>query len=144
VDLGGAGYTLWQHETGKNQVVGAVEEPIPSHFETNEISMLSAQEPQDSTLRVGAVEPDFVQTGDLTMTVKGRVNARSVVVESDPVTITEQQPPDTGVPAAEQLARVKQARRLMSFRFESNEPDGDYEMGRTVAHVDPADKRTSQ
>jgi hypothetical protein len=144
VRLGGSGYTLWQQETGKNSVEGAITEPIPSHFETAEISMVSAEEPEDQSIGVSVLEPDFVQTGALALTVKGRANARAAQITHDPITITEQQPLPAGVNAENQLARTKFAHRLMSFKFESNEPDGDYEMGHVVAHVEPADGRKTQ
>lgn len=143
VELGGSGYTLWQHETGVNEV-GATTEPIPSHFETAEISMVSAEEPQDQSLSVSILEPDFVQAGDLTLTVKGRANARARQITHDPIPITEQESIEVGVDAENQLARTKFSHRLMSFKFESNTPDGDYEMGHVVAHVQPADGRKTQ
>lgn len=143
-ELGGGGYSLWQHETGVNQVA-AVTEPIRSYFETAELSMVSAEEnPQDQSLSISVLEPDFVQVGDLTLTVKGRANARAAQITHDPITISEQQPLATGVDAENQLARTKFAHRLMSFRFESNTPDGNYEMGHLIGHVEPADGRKTQ
>lgn len=144
VDLGGTGYTLWQHETGVNEV-GAVTEPIRSYFETAEISMISADEdPQDKSLSIQVIEPDFVQAEAMTLTVKGRANARAKQIVHDPITITEQAALATGVPASEQEANSKFAHRLMSFKFESNEIDGNYEMGHIVGHIEPADGRRTQ
>jgi hypothetical protein len=143
VELGGAGYTLWQHETGKNQV-GITTEPIPSHFETAEVSLISGEQPEDATLSMMEIEPDFVQTGDLTMTVRGRANARAAVQDEDPVIITEQEEPPLGVDAQNQIARVKTAKRILSVKFESNEIDGDYQMGKVLAHVDKSGGRNTQ
>jgi hypothetical protein len=143
VKLGGAGYSLWQHETGTDEV-GAATEPIPSHFETAEFSLISGDKPEDATLSMVEIEPDFVQTGDLVMTVKGRANARAAVQTDDPVTITEQQEPPDGVTAKDQIARVKTAKRILSLKFESNEPGGDYQMGKILAHVDKAGGRNTQ
>jgi hypothetical protein len=142
--LGGTGYRLWQHETGVNDVVGSTIEPIPSHFETAEISLLTGDQAEDSGLRVAEIEPDFVQTGNLTLTVKGRANARAAVIEDDPVTITEQQIPPAGVDADNQIVRVKTTKRLLTFRIESNEVDGDYQVGQSLAHIDKADSRITQ
>lgn len=144
VDLGGSGYTLWQHETGLNEV-GAATEPIQSFFETGEISMVSAEEdPQNKTLSIQQVEPDFVQAEELTLTVKGRANARAKQIMHDPVPISEQAPLNVGVDAENQLARVKWTHRLMSFKFESNTPDGNYEMGHVVGHVEQGGERQTQ
>lgn len=143
-EAGGAGYTLWQHETGRNKVVGASVEPIQSFFETAEMSLISSDKPEDSELRVGILEPDFVQSGDLEITLNGRANARAALQSTDPVTVTEQQESPAGVPAEEQAARFKRAFRLMSFKVESNEPDGDYQMGQVVAHINKAGQRSTQ
>jgi hypothetical protein len=144
VEASGTGYTLWQHETGVNQVA-ATTEPIPSYFETAELSMISAeQDPRDQSLSIQVIEPDFVQAGDLTLTVKGRANARAKQITHDPITITEQAALAVGVDAENQIARTKFAHRLMSFKFESNEPDGNFEMGHLVGHVEPADGRKTQ
>jgi len=143
VEAGGSGYNLWQHETGMNQVAGTTE-PVVSYFETAEVSLLSSDKPEDSTLRVAQIESDFVQSGDLTLTVKGRANARAPVIASDPVTITPQLEPPAGVDAEDQVVRVKTIRRLMSFKVESNTVDGDYQMGRIMAHVDKAGERNTQ
>lgn len=137
---GTIGYSLWQHETGvdedDNGVIGAVQ----SYFETAEMSFVTAdEEPVDASMRVARVEPDFVQAGSLQMTVRGRANARTSVVTSEVKTITE-----VAADAAEQTVPLKEVRRLMSFRFESNEAGGDYEMGETLAHVGPADGRITQ
>jgi hypothetical protein len=143
VDLGTVGYTLWQHETGVN-AIGASTEPIPSYFETNEISMLSADEPEDGTLGISTIEPDFVQAQSLILTVKGRANARAPQIVHAPITITEQEPVAVGVEAERQLAQTKFTHRLMSFKFESNDIDGNYEMGRVIGHIQPAGGRKTQ
>ena len=143
VKLGGAGYTLWQHETGMDEV-GATTEPIPSHFETAEVSLISTEKPENATLSVTEIEPDFIQSGDLTMTVRGRANARAAVQDDDPITVTEQQEPPAGVNAQNQTARVKTTKRIISVKFESNTPGGDYQMGKVLAHVDKAGGRNTQ
>lgn len=145
VDEGGAGFTLWEHESGKDQIAPAGTEPIQSYFETSEFSLIAnPDQPEDIALRIAEMEPDFVQVGDLTATLRGRANARAKIIDSDSQTITEQQPPAVGVAATEQLAYFKNAFRLVSFRFESNTPAGDYQLGQTIAHVEKADGRKTQ
>lgn len=146
VDIGGAGYVLWEHESGKNQVVGSSVEPIQSYFETAEFSLPgNSEQPEDIGLSIGMIEPDFVQVGDLTATLRGRANARAKIIETDPPqTITEQQSPEVGVAATEQVAYFKNAFRLVSFKIQSNTPDGDYQLGQMLAHVDKAGARVTQ
>ncbi len=139
VDLTATGYTLWQHETGTDAILGPMVEPIPSHFTTGEISMLTDAQAKDRALRVARVEPDFVQSGDLTITVTGRANARAPQQLSELFTF-----PDVATSAAEQVVSLREVRRLMQFRFASNAANGDYQMGQPLAFVAPADARYTQ
>ena len=54
-------------------------------------------------------------------------------------TITE-----TATNEDEQIVRVKEQRRLLSFKFESNTADGDYQLGDTLAHIQPDDGRMTE
>jgi len=65
--------------------------------------------------------------------VTGRANARANEVTSDPRTIKE-----TPSTQQEQLVYFREIRREMRFRFESNAIGGDYQMGQTIAHIEPA------
>jgi hypothetical protein len=139
VDLTATGYTMWQHESGVNSILGATVEPIPSHFTTGEISMLTADQAQDKALRVARVEPDFVQVGDMTLTITGRANARAALQPSELFTF-----PDTAATAQQQVVNVKEVRRLMQFTFATNTLDGDYQMGQPMAFVESSDGRYTQ
>ncbi len=130
------GVTLWQHETGVDKVRQNTIDPIPSFFETAEISLLTQEQAMDKSIHVARIEPDFVQSGDMTVAVKGRINARAPVVEGEIFTF-----PDTASDGDEETVKVKEVQRLMSFRFESNTAGGDYEMGEPLAHIQPADGR---
>ena len=130
-------YELWQHETGVDKIAQSQIDAIPSHFETAEIGMpVDDSGPNNKELRVARVEPDFVQSGDMTLTVKGRVNSKADVVESTPSTIFE-----TPSSATEETVKLREIRRLMSFKFESNVQGGDYEFGETLAHIEQAGER---
>lgn len=131
------GYTLWQHETGTDSINGSNIQPIQSYFKTAEISMLTQEQAKDKALRVGSVEPDFIQAGNLTLTIEGRQNARASDVISETFTIT----PVANTPA-EQTVPLKEVRRLMAFKFESNVAGGDYQMGDTLAFVQEDEGRT--
>lgn len=131
------GYTLWQHETGTDSINGSNIQPIRSNFKTAEISMLTQEQAKDKALRVGSVEPDFVQTGNLTLTIEGRQNARAPEVSSESFTITP-----SASTSAQQTVPLKEVRRLMAFKFESNVTGGDYQMGDTLAFVQEDEGRT--
>lgn len=131
------GYTLWQHETGTDSINGSNIQPIRSYFKTAEISMLTQEQAKDKALRVGSIEPDFVQAGNLILTVEGRQNARAAEVVSSQFAVT----PVASTPA-EQTVPLKEVRRLMSFKFESNVAGGDYQMGDTLAHVQEDEGRS--
>ena len=126
-------YTTWQHEFGSNKIEGGTISPIQSYFETADISLITSENPQNMALRVEYVEPDFVQSGNMTLQVTGRANAKSGEVSSDPQTVFAN--PST---PQEQLVYFREIRREMRFRFESNTLNGDYQMGQVIAHVEPA------
>jgi hypothetical protein len=129
------GRTLWQHETTKDKVRSSQISAIQSFFETHELSLLESGQ-SDKSIRVARIEPDFVQVGDMTLTVKGRANAKAPQVDEAPVTFVAN--PTEGT---DETIKLKDIKRLMSFRFESNTGSGDYEYGDTYAHIGPADGR---
>lgn len=129
-------YTIWQHETGVDAINGSSIQPVKSYFETSELTMLTSQQPVDKSLSVTRIEQDFVQTGDMTLTITGRANARAPDQASTVHTFT-----DTATTVAEQTIKAKEVRRLMRFKFESNTVGGDYQMGQCIAHIKPDDSR---
>lgn len=129
-------FTLWQHETGVDKIDGSSVQPVRSYFETAEIAMMTSATPQNKSIRVGRIEPDFVQTGDLTVQTTGRANARAPEQAGETFTF-----PDVASTPEQETVPMKEVRRLMRFRFESNTAGGDYQMGQCLAHVEPADGR---
>lgn len=130
------GYTLWQQETGVNSLNGSSVEPVPSYFETSEITMLTMDKPVSRSMRVARIEPDFVQAGDMSVTVTGRSNARAPDDPGETFTF-----PAVATGPENQIVNLKELRRLMRFKFLSNAIDGDYQMGQCIAHVEAADGR---
>jgi len=80
------------------------------------------------------IEPDFVQSGPLTVQITGRANARAQEVNGPVMTIVE-----TPSTPQEQVIYFKEQRRELRFRFESNAIGGDYQMGLVLAHLQPGD-----
>lgn len=128
-------YRLWIHENGVNEIVEQNEQPVRSYYETGDFTLplLDPQAP-NKEFQVSMVEPDFVQVGDLTVTVTGRANARAANVDTGAMTIVE-----TPTTAQEQVVFFKTQRRQLRFRFESNAINGDYQAGQILAHVQAAD-----
>lgn len=135
-ESGNAQYRLWVHEIGTDEIDGLTINPIRSYFETADISLPTMQPPgqKNAALRVEVVEPDFVQSGDMTLRITGRANARSVSVEGPVMTI-----PETPTTPQEQVVYFKEQRRQLRFKFESDCLGGDYQMGHVLAHVSEGD-----
>ena len=129
-------YKFWVHEIGTDAVDGLNLNPIQSYFETADISIPVLSQ-TNKALQVLMVEPDFVQSGDMTLAVHGRANARAPEVDGEPMAF-----PAVAQTPQEQVVFVKTQRRQLRFRFESNTLGGDYQMGLVLAHVQPGDGTT--
>lgn len=127
-------YRLWIHEEGMDEIDGQSIQPIQSYFETSDISLPLNNPPADNAIQVLYIEPDFVQQGDMTAQVLGRRNARAPEVNGPIMTF-----PDTATEVNQEVVLLKDQRRQMRFRFESNVIGGDYQMGVPLAHVQPGD-----
>jgi hypothetical protein len=126
-------YKFWQHETGVNEVDINNLNAIQSYFETADISDLVMQG-KNKSLRCELLEPDFVQSENMTVQIVGRSNARAKDIAGEVKTIV----PNPSTPF-EQVVFFKEIRREMRFRFESNIINGDYQMGQVIAHIEEAD-----
>jgi hypothetical protein len=126
-------YKFWVHEVGTDEIDGTLVNPILSYFETGDLS-LPVQSQTNKALQVLMLEPDFVQSGDMTVAVHGRANARSPEVNGEAKTIYENPPTPQ-----DQVIYFKEQRRELRFRFESNAIGGNYEMGLILAHLQPGD-----
>jgi hypothetical protein len=130
----GLGFKVWRHEFGLNEIDGTTVNPIPSFFETSDLS-LALMNNQNRKLKISYIEPDFVQAGDMTVVVTGRANARAPDVVSNTVVFVD----DPGSNPAAQIVPFKEQRREMRVKFTSNAIDGDYQMGQVLMHVEPGD-----
>lgn len=126
-------YRVWVHETGTDEIDGLVVNPIQSYFETGDLC-LPVQSQTNRALQVLVMEPDFVQSGDMTVQVMGRANARAPEVTGEAKVIYESPPTPQ-----DQIVYFKEQRREMRFRFTSDTVGGDYQMGLILAHVQPGD-----
>jgi hypothetical protein len=129
-------YKFWVHEVGTDEIDGLFVNPIPSYFETADISM-PVMSQTSRALQVLMIEPDFVQSGDMTVEVRGRANARAPEVTGPVKTFVE-----TPQTPQEQVVYFKEQRRELRFRFTSNCVGGDYQAGLILAHLQPGDGTT--
>ena len=126
-------FRAWLHESGANEIDGSRLAPIRSYFETADLSNLV--QGQNQYVRITAIEPDFIQSGDMTVQVTGRANARAQEVYGTQFTF-----PDVATEAYEQMVMLKEQRRELRVRFESNAVNGDYQMGQIIGHISTGDK----
>ena len=130
-------YTLWQHETGTNEVYTNQVNAIDSFFETNVIGARAGlvgavEQPGDNIwTRCERIEPDFVQVNEMTVVVTGKGYAEDTDQPSDPYPFD---PTTLKVDMREQ-------RREMRLKFRSNTQNGDYFMGRVLLSLDTGDVR---
>ena len=135
-DSGDPQYKFWVHEVGTDEIDGLTLNPIQSYFETADLCLpVTAQ--KNKALQVLMLEPDFVQSGDMSVAVHGRANARSPEVETEPMMF-----PETASTPQEQVVFFKTQRRQLRFRFESNTLGGNYQMGLILAHLQEGDGTT--
>lgn len=132
-------YTLWQHETGADLIYTTQQSAIQSYFETNNIGWVTggpgANDPTGPNrwIRIERVEPDFNQVGDMNLYVTGKGYATDVSDTSEPYVFS---PTTLKIDMREQ-------RREMRLRFESNIVNGNYETGNILLSADIGDERST-
>ncbi len=131
------GYPIWQHERGLNKITTKAEEAIYSSFTTCDISWVGGTPSADQSpainrrLHLRRIEPDFVQGGSLNLTIQGRKFAHSPYEYSGPYTFTNNT----------EKIDLRVEYREMSLLFESNDINGNYEMGRVLLTAELGDER---
>ena len=132
------GYVIWEHEFGANKITATNEFAIDSFVETCDISFIGGTPAEDTTItanrrmHITRVEPDFKQSGPMSMTIVGRPFAQSQNLEYDgPYEFFD----DTG------KIDLRVEHRLISLVFQSNAIDGDYEAGRIMITAEMGDER---
>jgi hypothetical protein len=131
------GYTMWQHEFGNDAITDDGTLAIQSNFTTCDISWIGGDPSQDAPkginrrIHLRRVEPDFVQTGDMTLQVLGRKFARGDEELSPIFTFG----PDDG------KVDLRIENRESRLKFESNTVGGSYQMGRVMVTAELGDER---
>jgi hypothetical protein len=125
-------FRVWIQEQGVDEIDGNLVSPIQSFFETADLS--AAAQGNNEFMRITRIEPDFVQSGAMTVQVTGRSNARAPEVYGTTFTF-----PETAQEPWQQIVMLKEQRRELRVRFESNEIYGDYQMGQIIGHISMGD-----
>jgi hypothetical protein len=128
-----SGYRVWIHEQGTDEIDGTTSAPVQSYFETADLSSLV--QGNDARLRITTIEPDFIQSGPMSVQVTGRANPRAPEVLSQQWIFEE-----TATQPYEQIVMMKEMRRELRVRFESNAVGGNYQMGQIIGHIDSGDR----
>jgi hypothetical protein len=129
--------SMWQHEVGVDAISGQNVSAIDSYFETSDLGWVAGGPPEASMvgenrwLRLERIEPDFVQSEDMTVVVTGRPFAQSEDVDSAPYTFG----PNTG------KVDMREQRRELRLRFRSNAVGGDYQLGKLLLSATIGDVR---
>jgi hypothetical protein len=124
--------TLWQHETGRNQINGTSVLAIESSFETNDLGWVSGGPSQPSPIgenrwiHLDRVEPDFLMVGEMELYVTGRPYAQSQDETSGPYVFDENT----------NKIDLREQRRELRLQFKSNVVDGDYQAGKIIVDAD--------
>jgi hypothetical protein len=128
---------VFQHELGVDAVEGQNVEAIQSYFETNDLGWVSggpsqpAPEGANRWLRLERVEPDFLLSGTMELYVTGRPYAQSEDSTTGPYTF------DSNTNKID----MKEQRRELRLKFESNVVGGNYQVGKLLLNADIGDVR---
>lgn len=131
-------YTLWIHETGYDKISGNLQEAIPSYFETSDFGLPTGGPTGESLqgvnrwTRLTRIEPDFIVEGPMSVIVNGYEFAQGAYKQSNPY------PFDANTDKID----MREQRREIRLRFESNVQGGHYEMGKVLLHLEAGDVRS--
>jgi hypothetical protein len=137
VNTVGSTIRVWQHEVGTDAVDGRNALAVESYFETNDLGWVSggpsvpAPIGDNRWIRIERVEPDFIQSEDMTVVVTGRPFAQGGDVESAEYVFG----PDTG------KVDMREQRRELRLRFRSNIAGGNYQLGKILLNATIGDVR---
>ncbi len=133
-------YQLWQHEYGVDKIIGNQALAIRSFYETCNVDYMAegifanGWSGKNKWVRVIRIEPDFVQSGDLTLTLKGKQFAMS-----------PEEPSQSYVYDGTTSFKIDSRKQYRQLRLnvESNVQGGDYYQGEPVWELAEGDVRAT-
>jgi hypothetical protein len=128
---------LWQHEIGTDEINGVNVTAVESNFTTAPITGFDSNPPSDDGISLGVMQPDFIQSGNMTVTVLKQNNAAEPVYNGNQATIQANPLTNTGVQAQQigYTVPLKDTAKIIRLKFDSNVIGGNYQMGRTMIEV---------
>jgi hypothetical protein len=132
-------FNLWDHEQGKDEINGTVPVSILSSFTTSALTNFSADPPNDATLTISSIQPDILQSGDMTVTALKQNNANSAIYQGNTATIYDNSqvpPPGVTTTPLDEITNLKDTAKIIYLQFQSNVLGGDYQLGKIMAQVD--------
>jgi len=130
-------YTLWEHETGTDQTYLTNVNAVYSAIETNSLGWVGGGpgnrqlSGDNKWIRLERVEPDFNMSGSMNLIVTGKGYADDVDAPSSAYNFS----------STTLKIDMREQRREMRLRFESNTFNGNYEMGNILLSADFGDER---
>jgi hypothetical protein len=128
---------VYQHEIGVDEIDGQSVNAIESSIETNDLGWVSGGPSEtlpmgeNRWVRLERVEPDFIVSGEMNLYITGRPYAQSQDATSSAYVFDQNT----------NKIDMKEQRREMRLIFESNEVNGDYQMGKVILNADFGDVR---
>ena len=128
---------IFQNEIGTDEISGQNVKAISSYFETNDLGWVSggpsqpASEGTNRWLRLERVEPNFIQSGEMSLIVTGPAFAQGPDKVSDPYVFDA----NTG------KIDMREQRRELRIRFTSDVAGGDYQLGKVLLSAEIGDVR---
>lgn len=129
--------SLWQHETGTDEVKFTFSNAIEAFVETSDLGWLAGGPAQPSMVgenkwtHLERLEPDFIQEGEMELYVTGRPYAQAQDKTTGPYTFN----PDTT------KIDLREQRREIRLKFVSNVSGGTFQMGKVIVSADFGDTR---
>lgn len=141
-------YPLWMHEYGYDKVIGPNSFPIQSYFETHIYDFFEGNPANNRLMRTRRIEPDFKMTKrgpNATIPTRMTVEVHNRFFPSDSIENGKMQikGPYIFDNNTQKIDDVNSQGRLVSYRFDSNELEGGYMMGKTLLNYDIGDIRPS-
>jgi len=128
---------IFQNEIGTDEISGQNVKAISSYFETNDLGWVSggpsqpASEGTNRWLRLERVEPNFIQSGEMSLIVTGPAFAQGPDKVSDPYVFDA----NTG------KIDMREQRRELRLKFTSDVAGGDYQLGKVLLSAEIGDSR---
>lgn len=130
-------YSLYVHEVGYDDIEGEVVKAIDSHITSNDFGFVTGGISDDPVglnrwTRLVRIEPDFIQTGSLAVSVIGKEFANSSEVVDGPHEFT----------SSTEKIDLRTQYRNVSVKIQTIGYASSFEMGKVLLHVEPGDVRS--